>query len=154
MHSETQNLKNVTPFVTSRTHKMRKNKKEQEKSRKWLFESKNEHGQYFWGKKTDDKVKNSKFKNLDFFCDVTDPQNDPKWSENRLKCQKTRQNDCLDLKMSMGNLSGEEKQMIKSKIQNSVILIPFVTSRTPKMTQNGPKITLNARKLGKMIVWI
>ena len=43
--------------------------------------------------------------------------------------------------MSMGNLSGNEKPMIKSKIQNSKILTSFVTSRTPKMTQNGPKIT-------------
>ena len=29
--------------------------------------------------------------------------------------------------------------MIKSKIQNSKISTPFVTSWTPKMTQNGPK---------------
>ena len=95
---------------------VQKSPKIQENSRKRLFESKNEHGQSFWGGKTDDKVKNSKFKNLDFFCDVTDPKNDPKWFENHIKYQKTRENDCLDLKMNMGNLFEEGKPMIKSKV--------------------------------------
>jgi len=120
---------------------VQKSPKTQENSRKRLFRSKNEHGQSFWGGKTDYKVKNSKFKNLDPFCDVTDPQNDPKWSENQLKFQKTRENDSFDLKMNIGNLFGERKPMIKSKILNDKILTPFVTSRTPNMTQNGPKIT-------------
>ena len=92
--SKIQNSKILTSFVTSRTPKwpkmVRKSLKMPENSIKWLFGSKNEHGQSFWGEKTDDKVKKSKFKNLDPFCDVTDPQNDPKWSENLLKYQKTR----------------------------------------------------------------
>ena len=33
------------------------------------------------------------------------------------------------------------KLKMNSEIQNFKILTPFVTSRTPKMTQNGPKIT-------------
>ena len=61
-------------------------------------------------------------------------QKSPKMPENS-------KNDCLDLNMSMGNLSGDGKMMIKSKIQISKILTPFVTSQTPKNDQNGPKIT-------------
>ena len=75
--SKIQNSKILTPFVTSRTPEMtqmvQKSPKIQENSRKRLFESKNEHGQSFWGGKTDYKVKNSKFKNLDPICDVKDP---------------------------------------------------------------------------------
>ena len=58
---------------------VRKSPKKPENSIKWLFGSKNVHGQSFVGGKTDDRVKNSKFWNLDHFCDVTDPQIDPKW---------------------------------------------------------------------------
>ena len=50
-------------------------------------------------------------------------------------------NDCLDLKMCKDKFFAVGKPMMKSKIQKYKILTPFVTSRTPKMTQNGPKNT-------------
>ena len=43
--------------------------------------------------------------------------------------------------MYMGKFFGMGKLNLKSEIQNFKILTPFVTSRTPKMTQNGPNIT-------------
>ena len=48
--------------------------------------------------------------NFDHFCDVMDPQNYPKWSENHLKHQKTQQNDCIGLKMRMGKCFGMENR--------------------------------------------
>ena len=41
----------------------------------------------FWWEKTDGDVRISQILNLDPFCDVTDPQNGPKWSENHKKGQ-------------------------------------------------------------------
>ena len=54
--------------------------------------------------------------------------------------------------MCMDNLFGEEKPMIESKIQNSKILTPFVTSWTPKTTQNGLKSPEMQIELVKVIV--
>ena len=43
--------------------------------------------------------------------------------------------------MCMGKFLGVRKPITMSGIQNFKILTPFVTSWTPKTTQNGPKIT-------------
>ena len=40
------------------------------------------------------------------------------------------------------------KRMVTLEFQNSKILTPFVTSRTPIFTQNGPKITI------KLNTWV
>ena len=55
-----------------------------------LFEPKMFKGKYFGGDKTDDEFRNLKFENLDPFCDVMDPQIEPKWSKNHLKRQKSQ----------------------------------------------------------------
>ena len=54
-----------------------------------------------------------------------------------LKRKKTRENDSLGLKMYVGKFFGVGKLKMNSEIQNIIILTPFVTSQTPKMTQNG-----------------
>ena len=43
--------------------------------------------------------------------------------------------------MYVGKFFGVGKLKMNSEIQNIIILTPFVTSQTPKMTQNGPKNT-------------
>ena len=67
----------------------------------------------------------------------------PKWPElNKFnKLNKLRENDYVWLKMYVGKFFGVGKLKMNSEIQNFKILTPFVTSRTPEMTQNGPKIT-------------
>ena len=39
--------------------------------------------------------------------------------------------------MYVGKFFGVGKLKMNSEIQNIIILTPFVTSQTPKMTQNG-----------------
>ena len=65
----------------------------------------------------------------------------PKWPKINIKLNKLRENDYVWLKMNVGKYFGLGKLKINSEIQNFKILTPFVTSRTPEMTQNGPKIT-------------
>ena len=49
---------------------------------------------------------------------------------------------------------GVRKPMMVSEFQSFIILTPFVTSLTPKMAQNGQKITKNTVKGDKMTVFI
>ena len=65
----------------------------------------------------------------------------PKWPKINLKRNKLRENEYDWLKMYVGKFFGVGKLKMNSEIQNFKILTPFVTSRTPEMTQNGPKIT-------------
>ena len=65
----------------------------------------------------------------------------PKWPKINIKLSKLRENDCVWLKMYVDKFFGVGKLKMNSEIQNLKILTPLVTSRTPKMTQNGPKIT-------------
>ena len=62
-------------------------------------------------------------------------------TQNGQKTPKTQENDSLGLKIYVGKFFGVEKLKMNSEIQNIIILTPFVTSQTPKMTQNGPKNT-------------
>ena len=65
----------------------------------------------------------------------------PKQPKINIKLNKLRENDCVSLKMYVGKFFGVGKLKMNSEIQNIIILTPFVTSQTPKMTQNGPKNT-------------
>ena len=53
------------------------------------------------------------------------------------KTQENSRKDSLGLKMYVGKFFGVGKLKMNSEIQNIIILTPFVTSQTPKMTQNG-----------------
>ena len=60
----------------------------------------------------------------------------PKWPKINIKLNKLRENDYVWLKMYVGKFFGLGKLKMNSEIQNFKILTNFVTSRTPKMTQN------------------
>ena len=75
-----------------------------------------------------------------------------KWPTNNLKPNKTWKNDFLDLIICLGKFFWVGKPMMKPKILNSKILTPFVTSWTPKTTQNGLKSPKMQIKLVKVIV--
>ena len=88
------------------------------------------------GGETVNEARSSKFQNLALFCDVTDPQNDPKWYQNHLKRQETQNNDCFDLKMCTGKYfwNGETDGDVRVPKFNNLDLFSDVTD-----SKNGPK---------------
>ena len=74
-----------------------------------------------------------------------------KWPKIHLRHNKTRQNDCFDLKLGMDTFFWMRKPMVRSEFPNFKILTPFVTSLNPDCTQSGPKLTKNTIKHDEMI---